>query len=140
METSASARGLSLALLPPTSVTHHTRWREHGSVSAWPLESGLEKLLHAKVSCLPISFLHVTLQSSTGLEVSSENKLICQIPALECPELDAPENGEVELSGRVAGTTATYTCDDGFVLVGSAVRTCQGNGFWTGATPLCQRE
>jgi hypothetical protein len=34
----------------------------------------------------------------------------------------------------------TYTCDEGYELIGRANRYCQSNGQWSGVTPSCQRE
>ena len=36
--------------------------------------------------------------------------------------------------------TATYTCDEGYVVSGDAVQTCQSNFFWSGVAPTCIRE
>ena len=60
--------------------------------------------------------------------------------ALFCDELLNPENGEVSVPSRLPGSTATYSCNDGFKLIGSSTRNCQSNGFWTGIIPLCQRK
>ena len=40
------------------------------------------------------------------------------------------------------GTTATYSCNEGYYLVGEDVRTCVEdvsgvNGIWSGSTPRC---
>ena len=62
------------------------------------------------------------------------------ITALFCPDLENPENGQVTLTNRLPGSVATYTCDAGFILIGSQTRSCQNNGFWSGIMPLCQRK
>ena len=55
-----------------------------------------------------------------------------------CPGLSAPENGSVSVSkGEDVGSIATYTCDEGFKLVGQSTRSCQENGAWDGTEPLC---
>ena len=46
-------------------------------------------------------------------------------------------NGVVSVTGQRSGDTATYTCDSGYELVGSATRTCQADGSWTGSAPTC---
>ena len=33
---------------------------------------------------------------------------------------------------------ATYSCSIGFVLVGTATRTCQSNSTWSGEAPSCE--
>ncbi len=35
------------------------------------------------------------------------------------------------------GTTATYSCNDGFRLGGNTVRTCVGSELWDGTEPEC---
>ena len=57
---------------------------------------------------------------------------------LQCPELADPENGVVTVTGTTVGATATYSCSDGFALVGAATRICQLSGFWSGAEPFCR--
>lgn len=55
-----------------------------------------------------------------------------------CGRLPAIRNGRVDLSGTAVGSTATYSCDQGFLLVGEATRRCQLNGEWTGNEPFCR--
>ena len=63
-----------------------------------------------------------------------------------CPELSAPADGGVTLNTQTfgVGTTATYSCDPGYILVGeiSTIRTCEDThrgttGTWNGTEPLC---
>ena len=56
-----------------------------------------------------------------------------------CEKLRDPANGDVDQSGNRPGSTATYTCDRGYVLVGQARRSCQNNGEWSGKAPTCKR-
>ncbi len=62
-----------------------------------------------------------------------------------CLEPPTPVNGDAVLSsqGMSVGTTANYSCDSGYVLVGQAIRTCEdvnGDiiGRWSGTTPICE--
>ena len=59
---------------------------------------------------------------------------------INCETLFNPENGEVLLSGTSQGDIATYTCFDGFAIVGVDIRYCQNDGRWTGREPLCRRK
>ena len=43
-------------------------------------------------------------------------------------------------SPRLEGTTATYSCDSGYVLSGGTVRTCQADGTWSGRNSVCQGD
>ncbi|XP_071486483.1 uncharacterized protein [Diadema antillarum] len=54
-----------------------------------------------------------------------------QQPA-NCPALVPPADGSLD----VVETTATYSCDPGFTLSGSEVRTCE-SGTWTGTEGRC---
>ena len=59
---------------------------------------------------------------------------------MECDDLPDPANGNVELSGRTPGSTATYSCVRGYRLVGDETRTCQDDGEWSGREPVCECE
>ena len=41
-----------------------------------------------------------------------------------CPDPTAPANGGVTFTGSTIGDTATYSCNNGFELVGNALTTC----------------
>lgn len=53
------------------------------------------------------------------------------------PDLTAPANGTVTRTMGVTGDVATYGCDGGYQLTGTATRTCQPDGAWSGAAPTC---
>ena len=59
---------------------------------------------------------------------------------VDCGGLTQPANGQVTLNGTVYDSRATYTCDDGFSLVGSASRVCQADGSWSPNPPSCLSE
>ncbi|XP_064398669.1 sushi, von Willebrand factor type A, EGF and pentraxin domain-containing protein 1-like isoform X2 [Halichondria panicea] len=68
----------------------------------------------------------------------------CQV--IFCAELTVPENGTLVISSTLlgVGTTASYTCNQGHVLVGDVTRTCQDTsggtatiGTWSGSDPTC---
>ena len=61
--------------------------------------------------------------------------------AAKCGNLDSPRNGRVFLTGNAVGSTATYRCNDGFVLTnGDRIRECGANGRWSGTAPSCVRK
>ena len=47
------------------------------------------------------------------------------------------KDGTRSTSANVYNTVVSYTCNSGFRLVGSATRTCQANGQWSGEHPRC---
>ena len=75
-------------------------------------------------------------------DVQSLAHLCCSfsIVAVRCRRLSNPSDGSVSLSGTTAGSTATYSCDDGFTLQGRSTRTCQTNSQWSGSAPTCERK
>ena len=62
--------------------------------------------------------------------------------ALVCGQLDSPTNGAIIIAGDTrVGSTATYTCDEGFILTGgSETRVCTEDQTWTGTMPTCGKS
>ena len=76
------------------------------------------------------------LMSTSMLEL-----LRCLFNAVDtCPSLSNPENGLVNVSGEVLGSTATYTCNNGYVLSGADLRFCLLGGVWSENDPTCISE
>ena len=64
-----------------------------------------------------------------------------------CPPLNNPDNGTKNCSlgddgVPSSGETCTFTCNStmGYQLMGSAMRTCQNNGSWSGNNATCISE
>ena len=58
---------------------------------------------------------------------------------IDCGSLDDLENGQVDLSNTTVGSTANFTCNQGYILTnGSSTRTCEANGEWSGDSPICE--
>ena len=62
----------------------------------------------------------------------------CMYVAVDCGSLDSPANGSVSLSGTTFQNLAEYSCDLGYLLVGSESRQCQANRTWSGENPFCE--
>ena len=58
--------------------------------------------------------------------------------AVGCPLLSDPANGMVVLTGASSGDMATYSCDPGFMLVGSTILTCGDDSMWSDDPPVCE--
>ena len=54
-----------------------------------------------------------------------------------CPDLVDPVNGMVTMTGNSEDDTATYSCDDGYGLVGVDMVTCEDDGQWSDPPPIC---
>ena len=57
-----------------------------------------------------------------------------------CPVLQSPSYGSISviLDNPEPGDTVTFTCNDGYNLLGSDSRTCLSTGLWSGETVTCQ--
>ena len=80
----------------------------------------------------------------------SENKMLILtstafytiFPAVTvCSSLESPANGSVSHPvNPTPGVIATYSCDQGYSLVGEENSTCLENRDWSGNEPTCKRE
>ena len=71
------------------------------------------------------------------------NKKIISIFAatsIDCYSLSPPANGEVFFTTTFSGSTAEYSCNEGFNISGIHTRTCLVNGEWSDETPTCVGE
>ena len=60
---------------------------------------------------------------------------------ITCSPLDDPNNGSVNTSRRITvGDVSRYSCDKGYMVNGTADRTCQADGQWSGSMPTCESE
>lgn len=81
-----------------------------------------------------LPFIHSTFSPLFTYSLSVPNS------ASGCSLLEDPVNGHVSITGTDAGSTATYTCNDGYLLIGITTRVCQTDGTWTGQQPSCQSK
>ena len=59
---------------------------------------------------------------------------------IDCGNLSHIPNGVVTVSGTLFSSTAEYTCNDGYMLLGGATRTCESTEMWSGTEPACSRK
>ena len=62
--------------------------------------------------------------------------LLCSV--VTCAELNDIPFGSVSLSGITFGSVATYTCDDGYGIIGSVTRVCGADRKWSREEPVCE--
>ena len=88
--------------------------------------------------------LYIMLHETALLIVLVTSK--CTIILLvTCPLLNSPNNGTVSCSLRDngipnPGETCSFTCNTGYQLIGSAIRSCQNNLRWSGNDAICISE
>lgn len=56
---------------------------------------------------------------------------------VSCGTLSAPVNGSQTGTGTTFESVRTFSCATGYVLSGSASRSCQADGSWSGTTATC---
>ena len=73
--------------------------------------------------------------------------IVFSLSVIDCGQLPLLSEGQIAYTtGVVTGletglnATASYSCSEGYSLVGDMIRTCQANGQWDGAEPTCMCE
>ena len=66
------------------------------------------------------------------------------LPTVRCPLLINPVDGMIDCplgnDGALSyGDTCSITCDTGYELTGSDIRTCKSDGSWNGTDGVCTR-
>ena len=59
-----------------------------------------------------------------------------------CPVLQPPTNGAITSfsCGSSFGSQASFTCNKGYQITGSRLRSCRSDGTWSGNTTLCNSK
>ncbi|KAL6486013.1 hypothetical protein MHYP_G00054050 [Metynnis hypsauchen] len=83
------------------------------------------------------------LQGAASTECTVTGEWSAAIPnctAVTCPYLQKPDNGLMNCSSEEAtvGTSCSFSCLDGYSLLGGEVVTCNFTGDWSGAAAACQ--
>uniref|UniRef100_A0A8B9KMC1 CUB and Sushi multiple domains 3a n=1 Tax=Astyanax mexicanus TaxID=7994 RepID=A0A8B9KMC1_ASTMX len=67
----------------------------------------------------------------------SSASLLPLTAVISCGILPTPPNGKKIGTQTTFGATAIFTCDAGYILVGSTVRECLASGLWSGTETSC---
>ena len=112
----------------PTLVTLATHCLCHSHALVKLIEIGLHLTQTANVRYTKFLAFHFSL-------------ITLLLLAVDCGPLPAPTNGRVDTSnGTTFESTATYTCDTGYTLSGSQIRTCGADKSWDLSAPGCERK
>ena len=60
------------------------------------------------------------------------------VSARDCGYLPVPNNGSITGNKTTYPNQLSFSCDDGFDLIGSSDRQCQAVGKWSGKQPHCK--
>ena len=85
----------------------------------------------------------ITYYQIASSDVTNVSIVVFILPltvAVDCGPLGNPVYGQVIFSSTTLGSTAEYSCNQGFLLSGVTIRTCQTNGLWSDAPPLCKSK
>ncbi|TSK20132.1 CUB and sushi domain-containing protein 3 [Bagarius yarrelli] len=109
----------------------HGKWKivngsryEYGTMVAFSCNPGYYRLGPAHIHC-----------TSNGTWSWRNERPRCKI--ISCGMLPTPPNGKKIGTQTTFGATAIFTCDVGYVLVGSTVRECLASGLWSGSETRC---
>ena len=73
--------------------------------------------------------------------VRSSEKSCCDLyvfsVVVHCSDLEELPNGHITGNGTSYQSTALYECNEGYLLIGTALVSCQATGQWTSTIPTC---
>ena len=59
---------------------------------------------------------------------------------ITCSPFEPIANGRIEVTGLTYASVARFTCDPGYYITGSAIRSCDKNEKWNGIKGICIRK
>ena len=125
------ARTLSLRLWLSTAAMIITHWWDRPSFDVSCLGIGHTALLYAKTVCLwtEICIMDSNMWKSWFLHIT-----------VDCGGLPAPTGGQITFGqGTGFEAAATYSCSEGYTLIGQTQQICLSSGEWSGNAPSCKK-
>ena len=129
---SLSARALCLRLQLPTAAMRGTDLWDSPSGYVSPPGTGQAVLQAARKVCAGM----------VACSMINKCMIYCMFNfvTVDCGSLPDPTGGQVTFSqSTVFESVATYSCSEGYTLMGQTQQTCLSTGLWSGNTPRCNR-
>ncbi|XP_072240679.1 beta-2-glycoprotein 1-like [Leuresthes tenuis] len=95
---------------------------------------GVEVALSCKQGYTPVSSPRKIVCTATGEWTKTRLKCIPK----QCPSPDPLPSGELYYEDTVYQSTINYTCNEGYVMIGSSSAVCQASGTWSTPLPECR--
>ena len=140
---------------PIVKCSANGEWQHDDSTKCLPVDCGLPAMIdHAYNSVSGTHFPNnVTYSCHAGYRLLSDldTHLVCGIQGLwegnipVCVSkgcISPPLNANLHITKAdfSVGGIVTYTCDEGYILVGNSLTMCQQSGIWSSPAPECQRK
>ncbi|XP_058853305.1 CUB and sushi domain-containing protein 2-like [Acipenser ruthenus] len=109
----------------------HGRWRQIYGTQNW---YGAQMMLICDLGYY-YRGQRITTCQANGTWTIQEPRPTCRI--ISCGDLPHPPSGNKIGVLTVYGATAIFSCNTGYILVGSRVRECMANGLWSGTEVRC---
>ena len=87
-----------------------------------------------------MALLCIATLPSTRHDICMVHSSSMHYTVVDCGSLKDPDNGQVSAAATTYTSTADYTCDTGYSLVGVSQRNCTAAGIWSDGEPTCQSE
>ncbi|XP_075424181.1 sushi domain-containing protein 2 isoform X2 [Ascaphus truei] len=105
-----------------------------------PIKQDMEKLCDSDTFCRfdVLTTRDLWVGNATKISHLSHKSLVESLqPVVSCGWLEPPKDGKKEGTSYLANSEVKFTCNTGYMLVGSFIRTCQLDGTWNGQPSQC---
>ena len=92
---------------------------------------------------------YVTFHCNQGFKLIGSPSIMCgatgkwigRVPTCDVVSCDSPlvpKDGSLRSRSNRYSSTVEFSCDEGYILEGSAVLQCEDTGYWNGTEPRCK--